>query len=143
MAIPTELPGRWYERWHKAFVQHIIVLFIAVILNFFLQTQLGLALRACGDNEDMVRASSIDTDKMKVLGLVIICDYFYDHRNHKIQGTSRTILFIYALVYMIYGGMLIAVASPDIWFAISLIIVGFINIILSIKLFINAFLNKK
>lgn len=81
---------------------------------------------------------------LSVIGIfVIICDNFYDHRNHKIQGTSRTILFIYALVYMIYGGMLIAVASPDIWFAISLIIVGFINIILSIKLFINAFLNKK
>lgn len=79
---------------------------------------------------------------LSVIGIfVIICDYFYDHLNHKIQGTSRTILFIYALAYMIYGGMLIAVASPDIWFAISLIIVGFINIILSIKLFINAFLN--
>ena len=22
MAIPTELPGRWYERWQRAFVQH-------------------------------------------------------------------------------------------------------------------------
>lgn len=53
----------------KIIIIYIIVLFIAVILNFFLQTQLGLALRACGDNEDMVRASSIDTDKMKVLGL--------------------------------------------------------------------------
>lgn len=33
--------------------------------------QLGLSLRACGDNEDMVRASSIDTDKMKILGLAL------------------------------------------------------------------------
>lgn len=56
---------------------------------------------------------------------------------------SRIMLMIYALVYMIYGGMLIAVASPDIWFAISLIIVGLINMMLSIKLLINAFLNKK
>ena len=38
---------------------------------FFLRTQLGLSLRACGDNEDMVRASSIDTDKMKILGLAL------------------------------------------------------------------------
>ena len=36
-----------------------------------LSTQLGLSLRACGDNEDMVRASSIDTDKMKILGLAL------------------------------------------------------------------------
>lgn len=81
---------------------------------------------------------------LSVIGIfVIICDNFYDNRNSKVRGTSRTILLIYALVYMIYGGMLIAVASPDIWFAIILIIVGFVNIILSIKLFINAFLNKK
>ncbi len=39
--------------------------------RFFLRTQLGLSLRACGDNEDMVRASSIDTDKMKILGLAL------------------------------------------------------------------------
>lgn len=74
---------------------------------------------------------------------VIICDYFYDSRNHKIQGTSRTILFIYALVYIIYGGMLIAVASPEVGFAILLIIVGLVNMVLSIKLLINAFLNRK
>ena len=42
-----------------------------MILDFFLRTQLGLSLRACGDNEDMVRASSIDTDKMKILGLAL------------------------------------------------------------------------
>jgi len=53
----------------KIIIIYAIILIIAIILNFFLQTQLGLALRACGDNEDMVRASSIDTDKMKVLGL--------------------------------------------------------------------------
>ena len=53
----------------KIIIIYMIILLIVIILNFFLQTQLGLALRACGDNEDMVRASSIDTDKMKVLGL--------------------------------------------------------------------------
>ena len=57
--------------------------------------------------------------------------------------SSRIILMIYALVYMIYCFMLIAVGSPDIWFAISLIIVGLANMVLSVKLFINAFLNRK
>lgn len=81
---------------------------------------------------------------LSVIGIfVIICDYFYDNRNSTVRMSSRIMLMIYALVYMIYGGMLIAVASPDIWFAISLIIVGFINMVLSIKLLINAFLNKK
>lgn len=79
-----------------------------------------------------------------VIGIfVIICDYFYDNRNSKVRMSSRIMLLIYAFVYMIYCFMLIAVGSPDIWFAVSLIIVGLVNIILSIKLFINAFLNKK
>ena len=47
----------------------IFVIVIVLLLNYFLRTQLGLDLRACGDNEDMVRASSIDTDKMKLIGL--------------------------------------------------------------------------
>lgn len=55
----------------KLVVIYGIVVVIVVVLNLFLKTQLGLALRACGDNEDMVKASSIDTDKMKVLGLAI------------------------------------------------------------------------
>lgn len=55
----------------KFIIIYIIVVLIVVLLDLFLRTQLGLSLRACGDNEDMVRASSIDTDKMKVLGLAI------------------------------------------------------------------------
>ena len=32
--------------------------------------------------------------------IVIICDYFYDHRNSTIRMYSRIMLMIYALVYM-------------------------------------------
>ena len=47
----------------------IILLVVALLLYLFLNTQLGLSLRACGDNEVMVRASSINTDVMKFIGL--------------------------------------------------------------------------
>lgn len=48
------------------------VLLIAVLaLVWFLRTQIGMALRATGDNEEMVKASSINADSMKVLGLAI------------------------------------------------------------------------
>ena len=57
--------------YSKLIVIYVIVILIVIILNLFLKTQLGLSLRACGDNEAMVRASSIDTDKMKVLGLAL------------------------------------------------------------------------
>lgn len=47
----------------------VIIVVIMVLLYKFLQTQLGMCLRATGDNEAMVRASSINSDKMKILGL--------------------------------------------------------------------------
>ena len=44
---------------------------VLLCLYLFLQTRLGFALRATGDNEQMVRASGIDTDKMKLIGLAL------------------------------------------------------------------------
>jgi putative tryptophan/tyrosine transport system permease protein len=40
-------------------------------LHWFLQTDLGLALRATGDNEQMAGAQGIRNDRMKILGLAI------------------------------------------------------------------------
>ncbi len=42
---------------------------VGVLLILFFRTQTGLCLRATGDNETMVRSSSINTDRMKFLGL--------------------------------------------------------------------------
>ena len=49
----------------------IIVLTICLILGLFLHTKMGLSIRATGDNEDMVRSSSINVDQMKIVGLAI------------------------------------------------------------------------
>lgn len=43
---------------------------IALLLLFF-STQLGLSIRATGNNEEMVRASSINTDKNKVISFAL------------------------------------------------------------------------
>lgn len=52
------------------FIVCILLLSILMILLYlFLKTQLGMCLRATGDNEAMVRASSINSDAMKILGL--------------------------------------------------------------------------
>ena len=50
------------------------ILFSAVlvaVLYWFCGTEIGSALRATGNNEKMVRAMGVDTDKMKVLGLML------------------------------------------------------------------------
>ena len=49
----------------------VLVTIIVVVMYYCLKTQLGLSLRATGDNEAMVRSSSINTDVMKILGFTI------------------------------------------------------------------------
>lgn len=49
----------------------IAVILVIIFLFFFLRTRLGLALRATGDNQDMVRSSSINTKTMIIIGLCI------------------------------------------------------------------------
>ncbi len=49
----------------------IIVIILAILFNLFFKTQTGMAIRATGDNEAMVRASSINTDAMKIAGLML------------------------------------------------------------------------
>lgn len=44
---------------------------IIILLSLFLRTRVGFALRATGDNEDMVRAYGISSDTMKILGISI------------------------------------------------------------------------
>ncbi len=49
----------------------IIVGVLATFLLLFFKTQTGMAIRATGDNEHMVRASSINSDVMKMVALAI------------------------------------------------------------------------
>lgn len=55
----------------KLLLPLLAVLFVVLILAVFFKTQIGLCIRATGDNEDMVRASSINVDGTKILALAI------------------------------------------------------------------------
>lgn len=48
-----------------------IVACIALVMYAFFKTNLGLMLRAAGDNEEMIRSSSVSVDRMKFLGLAL------------------------------------------------------------------------
>jgi putative ABC transport system permease protein len=48
-----------------------IAVIVFLILNWFLRTEIGLSLRATGDNEQMVRSLGVDTDKNIMLGCAI------------------------------------------------------------------------
>lgn len=47
----------------------ILAIIILSILNWFLRTEIGLALRATGDNEQMVRGLGVNTDMTTIIGV--------------------------------------------------------------------------
>ncbi len=49
----------------------VLILLVKLLLDTFFNTELGLALRATGDNEQMIVAQGVNTDSMKILGLAI------------------------------------------------------------------------
>jgi len=65
----------WFGTTSSTILVIIVLAVIAVIvfmlLNWFLRTEIGLALRASGENEQMVRALGVDTDKNILLGCAI------------------------------------------------------------------------
>lgn len=57
--------------WYKLIIIAVIVITVATLIALFLNTRLGLSIRATGDNPDMVRASSINTKLMITIGLCV------------------------------------------------------------------------
>jgi len=49
----------------------VLAVIVFLVLNWFLRTEIGLALRASGDNEQMVRGLGSDTNKNLLLGCAI------------------------------------------------------------------------
>jgi len=49
----------------------IFVFIVIIILRMFFNTELGYAIRATGDNEQMIKAQGVNTNRMKVFGLAL------------------------------------------------------------------------
>ncbi|MGD9211203.1 MAG: ABC transporter permease, partial [Desulfobacteraceae bacterium] len=47
----------------------VITIGIKLCIDLFMHTQIGLAMRATGDNEQMIRSLGVNTDHMTILGL--------------------------------------------------------------------------
>ena len=57
--------------WNNILLLIVFILIVKLILDAFLNTQIGFALRATGDNPQMIRSMGISTNSMKMLGLII------------------------------------------------------------------------
>lgn len=65
------LKGTALAKQSKLLTALIAVIIVAVVLGLFLKTRLGLAIRATGDNPDMVRSSSVNPAFTTIIGLCV------------------------------------------------------------------------
>ncbi|MDR0839780.1 MAG: ABC transporter permease [Christensenellaceae bacterium] len=56
---------------HAILVSGIIAVFVISVLYWFFGTEVGCAVRATGNNDNMARAQGVNTDNVKMLGLII------------------------------------------------------------------------
>ena len=69
--MKTLLAGTFLEKQSVLIVSLIAVVLVILFLSLFLKTKLGLAIRATGNNPDMVRYSSINPAFTTIIGLCI------------------------------------------------------------------------
>jgi len=70
--IFTELSQRGFDHpLQTLFVFLAAALALKLLLDWFLSTELGLAMRATGDNADMIRSFGVSTDAMINLGVAL------------------------------------------------------------------------
>jgi putative ABC transport system permease protein len=91
--------------WVTMAVGVILTAAVIGIIYWFFGTELGCCIRATGNNEAMVRAQGVNTDHMKILGLVISNGLI------AFSGTLVTQSQGYADVSMGVGAIVIGLAS--------------------------------
>ena len=69
--MKAALAGTVLADQYKMLVALVAVALVIVFLSLFLRTRLGLAIRATGNNPDMVRSSSINPAFTTMVGLVV------------------------------------------------------------------------
>ena len=70
-ALTSQLLGLETRIAYQLVVAGVLAVIVFFILNWFLRTEIGLALRATGDNEQMVRGFGVNTDMTTILGVSI------------------------------------------------------------------------
>src|SRR5699024_12555571 len=62
---------RFPSTWGIVIIMIVFVIIIKILLDIFLKTEVGLAIRATGDNQRMIRSFSASPDLLIILGIGI------------------------------------------------------------------------
>ncbi|WP_066313573.1 ABC transporter permease [Bacillus sp. FJAT-29814] len=101
------------ETWGILFFMLIVTLLIKFLTDWFLQTEIGLAIRATGDNKRMIRSFSANTNLLTVIGL----------------GLSNALVAFSGALIAQQGGF------ADVGMGIGMIIIGLASVIIGEALF--------
>jgi putative ABC transport system permease protein len=99
--------------WGILLFMLVITLLIKCLTDFFLRTEIGLALRATGDNQRMIRSFSANTNVLIVLGL----------------GLSNAMVALSGSLIAQQGGF------ADVGMGIGMIVIGLASVIIGEALF--------
>ncbi|MBM4764183.1 ABC transporter permease [Bacillus sp. B15-48] len=101
------------KTWGILFLMIILAFLVKAGIDWFLKTELGLALRATGDNATMVKSFSVDTDFYKIFGL----------------GLSNALVAFSGALVAQYNGF------GDVGMGIGMIVIGLASVIIGEAVF--------
>jgi len=109
----------------------IFIVALTLIIGYLLKTDFGIAMRATGNSESMIRALGVNTDRMKIIGLAIanaltaLGGYLYC----QVQGFTDISMGI-GIVIIGLGSVIIAetvinwLRITSVWLSLALVIGG-------------------
>ncbi|MEH7122034.1 ABC transporter permease [Bacillus sp. JJ1532] len=101
------------KTWGILFLMIILAFVVKVLIDLFLKTDFGLAIRATGNNETMIRSFSADTDLLKIVGL----------------GISNALVALSGALVAQYNGF------SDVGMGIGMIVIGLASVIIGEAIF--------
>jgi putative ABC transport system permease protein len=116
----------------------ILIVFVALItllIGYLLKTDFGIAMRATGNSESMIKALGVDTDRMKIIGLAIA------NALTAVSGYLLTQFQGFADISMGIGVVIVGLGSVIIgetlinWFAITSVWLSLVVVLLGAILF--------
>lgn len=104
---------RFPATWGILIIMTVIIVIIKFIIDYYLKTEIGLALRATGDNQRMIRSFSANTDNLIIVGV----------------GISNGLVALAGALIAQHGGF------ADVGMGIGLIVIGLASVIVGEALF--------
>lgn len=104
---------RFPTTWGILIVMLVVTILIKLITDYFLKTEVGLAIRAIGDNKRMIRSLSANTDNLTIVGV----------------GLSNGLVALSGALIAQLGGF------ADVGMGIGMIVIGLASVIIGEALF--------